>query len=135
MGRINNSRLKVGAHPLLIPNAMWRSQSQGARSNGMEDGTKDPVIPSIIGHISDRESAPEIRCGPRSITSVNISDGNKHSHPACKNAVIKNILDGRQLINEIRYIRYPCTGVLHLERGRQPGKGMATLAVISSGYH
>ena len=43
-GKVNDSRLKVGAHPLLIPNAKGRSQSPGVRSNEMEGGSKDPVI-------------------------------------------------------------------------------------------
>ena len=44
MGMVNDGRLKVGAHPLLIPNAKGRSQSLGARSNEMDGGSKDPVI-------------------------------------------------------------------------------------------
>ena len=44
MGRVNDGRLKVGAHPLLIPNATGRSQSLGARSIEIEGGLKDPVI-------------------------------------------------------------------------------------------
>ena len=48
------------------------------------------------GLISDRENAPEIRCRPSSMTSANISDGNKRSHPAGMNAVIMHLLDGRR---------------------------------------
>ena len=48
------------------------------------------------GLISDVETAPEIRCRPSSMTSANISDGNKHSHPAGMNAVIMHLLDGRR---------------------------------------
>ena len=44
MGIVNDGRLKVGAHPLLIPNAKGRSWSPGARSIEMEGGSKDPVI-------------------------------------------------------------------------------------------
>ena len=44
MGMVNDGRLKVGAHPLLIPNAKGRSQSLGARSIEIEGGSKDPVI-------------------------------------------------------------------------------------------
>ena len=54
------------------------------------------VIPGIHGHISDGETVPEIRCRPSSMTSANISDGNKRSHPAGMNAVIMHLLDGRQ---------------------------------------
>ena len=54
------------------------------------------VIPSMHGLISNGETAPEIRCRPRSMTSANISDGNKHSHPAGMNAVITHLLDGRR---------------------------------------
>ena len=54
------------------------------------------VIPGIHGLISDRENAPEIRCRPSSMTSANISDGNKRSHPAGINAVIIHLLDGRR---------------------------------------
>ena len=95
----------MGAHPLLIPNVKGRSQSLGARSTEMEGGSKDPVIPSMTGHISDRETTPEIRCRPSSMTSANISDGNKRSHPACMKAVIKHILGGRGL--GIREPAYP----------------------------
>ena len=44
--------------------------------------------------ISDGETAPEIHCRPSSLTSANISDGNKRSHPASMNAVIMHLLDG-----------------------------------------
>ena len=57
----------------------------------------DPGIPSMAGLISDGETAPEIRCRPSSMTSANISDGNKRSQPACMNAVIKHTQDGRRL--------------------------------------
>ena len=50
----------------------------------------------MSGHISDGETAPEIRCSPSSMTSANISDGNKRSHPAGMNAVIMHLLDGRR---------------------------------------
>ena len=43
-GRVNDGRLKVGDHPLLILNAKGRSQSLGARCNEVEGGSKDPVI-------------------------------------------------------------------------------------------
>ena len=85
----------MGANPLLIPNVMGRSQSLGARSTGIEGGSKDPTIPSMAGNISDGETAPELRGRPSSMTSANISDGNKRSHPACMKAVIKQILGGR----------------------------------------
>ena len=45
MGRVNDGMIKVGAHPLLIPNAKGPSQSLGARIYEMEGGSKDPVIP------------------------------------------------------------------------------------------
>ena len=48
------------------------------------------------GLISDGETAPEIRCRPRSMTSANISDDNKRSHPAGMNAVMMHLLDGRR---------------------------------------
>ena len=54
----------------------------------MEGGSKDTVIPSMAGLTSDGVNAPEIRCRPSSMTSVNISDGNKRSQPASMNAVI-----------------------------------------------
>ena len=63
----------------------------------MEDGRKDPVKPSMTGHISDGETTPEIRCRPSSMTNANICDGNKRSHPARMKAVIKHILGGRRL--------------------------------------
>ena len=50
----------------------------------------------MSGLISDAETAPEIRSRPSSMTSANISDGNKRSHPAGMNAVIMHLLDGRQ---------------------------------------
>ena len=87
----------MGAHPLLIPNVKGRSQCLGARSTEMEGGSKDPVIPSMTWNISDGETAPEIRCRPSSMTSANIRDGNKRSHPAYMKAVIKHTLDGRRL--------------------------------------
>ena len=46
--------------------------------------------------ISDGETAPEIGCRPSSMTSANISDGNKRSHPLGMNAVIMHLLDGRR---------------------------------------
>ena len=61
----------------------------------------------MAGHISDGETAPEIPCRPRSMTSAIISEGNKRSHPVCMNTVIKHILDGRRLGKETRYIRTP----------------------------
>ena len=94
---VNDGRKQVGAHPLLIPNIKGRSQSLGARSNEMEGGSKDPVIPSMAGLISDAENAREIRCRPSSMTSANLCDGNKRSQPACMNAVIKHTPDGRRL--------------------------------------
>ena len=39
---VNDSRFKVGAHPLLILNVKGRKQSLGARSTGMEGVSKDP---------------------------------------------------------------------------------------------
>ena len=54
------------------------------------------VIPGMHGLMSDGETAPEIRCRPTSMTSANISDGNKRSHPAGMNAVIMHLLDGRR---------------------------------------
>ena len=90
-------QVQVGAHPLLIPNIKGRSQSLGASSTEMEGGSKDPIIPSMTGNISDGETAPEICCRPSSMTSANISDGNKCSHPACMKAVIKHILGGQRL--------------------------------------
>ena len=54
------------------------------------------IIPGMYGLISDGETAPEIRCRPSSMTSANISDGNKRSHPAGMNAVIMHLLDGRR---------------------------------------
>ena len=54
------------------------------------------VIPGMHGHISDGETAPEIRCKPSFMTSANISDGNKRSHPAGMNAVIMHLQDGRR---------------------------------------
>ena len=54
------------------------------------------VIPGMHGYLSDWETAPEIRCRPSSMTSVNISDGNNRSHPAGMNAVIMHLLDGRR---------------------------------------
>ena len=50
----------------------------------------------MSGLKSDGESAPKIRYGPSSMTSANISDGNKCSHPAGMNAVIMHLLDGRR---------------------------------------
>ena len=44
MGTVNDGRLKVSAHPLLIPNVKGRSQSLGARSIEIEGGLKDPAI-------------------------------------------------------------------------------------------
>ena len=44
MGMVNDGSLKVGAHPLLIPNAKGRSQSLGVRSNDMECGLNDLLI-------------------------------------------------------------------------------------------
>ena len=38
-------------------------------------------MPGMHGHISDGETATEIHCGISSMTSANISDGNKRSHP------------------------------------------------------
>ena len=87
----------MGAHPLLIPNVKGQSHSLGAISTEMEDGSKDPIIPSMVGHISDGDTASEIRCTPSSMKSTNIGDGNKRSHPACMKAVIKHILGGRRL--------------------------------------
>ena len=97
----------MGAHPLLIPNVKGRCQSQGAKSREMEGGSKDPVILCMAGYISDGETAPEIHCRPSSMTSVNISDGNKRLQPACMNAVIKHTLGGRRL--GIRDLRHPTT--------------------------
>ena len=94
---MNDGRKQVGAHPLLILNIKGRSQSLGVRSIEMEGGSKDLVIPSMAGLISDGENAPKIRCRPSSMTSANISDGNKRSQPACMNAVIKHTPDGRRL--------------------------------------
>ena len=54
------------------------------------------VIPGMHGHTSDGETAPEIRCRPSSMTSANISDGNKRSHPAGMNAVIMHLLNDRR---------------------------------------
>ena len=54
------------------------------------------VIPGMHGLISDGETAPKIRCRPTSMTSANISDGNKRSHPAGMNTVIMHLLDGRR---------------------------------------
>ena len=88
-------QVQVGVYPHLIPNVKGQSQSLGVRSTEMEGGSKDPVVPSMIGHISDAETTPEICCRPGSMTSFNISDGNKHSHPACMKAVIKHILGGQ----------------------------------------
>ena len=50
----------------------------------------------MSGLTSDGENAPEIHCRPSSMTSANISDGNKHSHPAGMNAVIMHLVDGRR---------------------------------------
>ena len=97
MGIVYDGMIKVDTYPLLIPNVKGRSQSLGARSNEMEGGSKDPVIPSVTGHMSDEETAPEIRCRPSSMTSANISDGNKRSHHVYINAVITHNLDGRRL--------------------------------------
>ena len=54
------------------------------------------VIPSMRGLISDGETAPEIRCRPSSMTSPNISDGNKRLHPVGMNAVSIHLQDGRR---------------------------------------
>ena len=62
----------------------------------MEGGSRIHVIPGMHGLISDGETAPEIRCRPTSMTSANISDGNKCSHPAGMNSVIIHLLDGRR---------------------------------------
>ena len=48
------------------------------------------------GLISDGETAPEICCRHSSMTSANISNGNKRSHPAGMNTVIMHLLDGRR---------------------------------------
>ena len=49
------------------------------------------------GLILDVETATEIRCRPSSTMSTsNISDGNKRSHHAGMNAFIKHLLDGRR---------------------------------------
>ena len=50
----------------------------------------------MTGIISIGKTAPDIRCRPSSMTSANISDGNKRSHPAGMNAVIMHLLDGRR---------------------------------------
>ena len=57
---VNDGRHKLGAHPLLIPNAKVRSQSLGARSTEMEGGSKDPVIHYGRTHIrqGDRTQDP-----------------------------------------------------------------------------
>ena len=54
------------------------------------------VIPGMHGNISDGENASEIRCRPSSMTSANLSDGNKHSHPIGMNAIIMHLLNGRR---------------------------------------
>ena len=48
------------------------------------------------GLISDGETAPEIRCGLSTMTSANISDSNKLSHPAGMNTVIMHLLDSQR---------------------------------------
>ena len=58
----------------------------------------------MAGIISIGEIAPDIPCRPSSMTSANISDSNKRSHPAGMNAVIMHLLDGRR-----RQIRGPAT--------------------------
>ena len=50
----------------------------------------------MAGIISIGEIAPDIPCRPSSMTSANISDSNKRSHPAGMNAVIMHLLDGRR---------------------------------------
>ena len=84
------------AHPLLIPNAKGRSQSVGARCTEMEGGSKDPCHTWYAWAHIRWENIPEIRCRPSSMTSGNISDGNKRSHPTGMNAIIMHLLDGRR---------------------------------------
>ena len=50
----------------------------------------------MAGIILIGETAPDIRCRTSSMTSANISDGNKRSHPAGMNAVIIHLQDGRR---------------------------------------
>ena len=50
----------------------------------------------MTGHISDRETAPEIRCRLSSIMRANISDGNTHSQPAYMNVDIERSQDGQR---------------------------------------
>ena len=50
----------------------------------------------MSGLISDGETAPEIRCRPSSMTSANISDGNKRTHHGGMYDIIMHRLDGRQ---------------------------------------
>ena len=51
MGIVNNERLKVGTHPVLIANAMGQLEweSLGVRSIEMEGGSKDRVILVWLG--------------------------------------------------------------------------------------